>query len=107
MSLEGWQNGVPNYTPEEKDAIQRKLSLFQSSFNQRAGGEVVFHPEAVGHIQRMLTAEALYDLAGERWRWSSKIELPQDWKDRVSTYLKAWACDLNPDAFCEMAELLA
>jgi hypothetical protein len=74
--------------------------------NEEAGGPVLFHPEAVGTLQRMQTAEALEALAGEDWLYSDRSELPKDWATRVSTFLKAFACGLNPSCLQQMGELL-
>jgi hypothetical protein len=48
----------------------------------------------------------LQDFAARDWRFTEQKELPADWKLRVSTYLKAWACGLNPNCLIEMAEML-
>ena len=75
--------------------------------NEVVGGEARFHPEAVGPITRMQTAQALEDLVGRDWKFTDESELPKDWKARVCTYLKAWASNLNPSALKEMADMLA
>ena len=107
LRLNGWENLLPVYTPREIEVIEQKLAQFQSAANDVAGGPVVFHPEAVAPIQRSQTAQALADLAGEGWRFSDKSELPKDWAARVSTYLKAWACGLDPNCLQQIGEMLA
>jgi hypothetical protein len=108
LQLADWQKALPTtYTPEEASAIDEALSSFQRIADRTVGGKAVFHPEIVEPIQRMQKAQALQDLAGRGWGFSEKSELPADWKVRVSTYLKAWACHPNPDALLEMAEMLA
>ena len=101
LSLTGWQT----YTHEETDAINGKLSGLKRSFNEYAGGEVDFHEAAEG-IQRMFIAEALHELAG-KGLLHKRTYRREDWKDRVSTYLKAWVCNFDAPVFLDMAELLA
>ncbi|HXN22855.1 MAG TPA: hypothetical protein VOA41_08960 [Candidatus Dormibacteraeota bacterium] len=55
----------------------------------------------------MQTAQALEDLAGQGWKFSDRSELPENWKARVSTYLKAWACYVNPEVLLLMGEMLS
>jgi hypothetical protein len=107
LQLDGWPNGLPAYTRAEAEAIDAGLSRFQQIANEVMGGTAVFHPEAAEPIQRMQAAQALEDLAGQDWEFSDKSELPANWKARVSTYLKAWACHLNPDALLQMGEMLS
>jgi hypothetical protein len=105
LELGGWQeNGLPIYTQEEAVAIEKSLHDMQRTFNEEAGGEVVFHPEIVGEMQRSFAASGLQNLANHSWRW--RTDFPVDWRKSVSTYLKAWACDLNPTAMLDMARLL-
>ncbi len=71
---------------------------------------MLFHPEIVNSMQRTLGAEALRRLAGpgmDGIDWVLDGDIPDDWRSRVSTYLKAWAMNLDPDALLEMAKLLA
>jgi len=104
LNLPGWNDGLPNYTPTELEAINQRMSSFQKTANDVAGGEVKFHPEAIPDIQRMLAAEALIELAGDSWKFSN--EIPIDWSEYVATYLKAWASSFNPQALMELGELL-
>jgi hypothetical protein len=103
LSLGDWQN----YTEEERAAIGRELSNFQRLANETAGGEVRFHPEAAEGIQRKCTARALEELADGMWRFSARDTVPDDWRSRVATYLKAWICDMSPVVLTKMAEMLA
>jgi hypothetical protein len=105
LNQPGWKNGLPSYTPAEVKAINRRMSSFQKTASDVAGGEVKFHPEAVPDIQRMLSAEALIELAGGAWSFSE--EVPADWRERVATYLKGWAANFNPQALTELGDLLA
>ncbi len=105
LGLKDWQNGLPSYTPEEIDAIDREITNFQSLANEEIGGKAVFHPDAVDGISRHLAATALEGMAGRGWRWSE--ELPENWKKVCSTYLKAWASKMNPSLLLDMAGLLA
>jgi hypothetical protein len=106
LALEGWSGGLPQYTAEETEAINLNLGHFQRTANESAGTEVVFHPEFMTTIQRRLIAEGLEKLADGVWLFSDH-ELPEDWKSRISTYLKAWAGKLNPDVLLKTARLLA
>ena len=107
LNLTVWQNGTLEYTEEETEAINRELSAFQHIANRTVGGEARFHPDAVETIQQPFIAQALEDLAGRGWKYSAKTDLPEDWKARVSTYLKAWLCQLNPSVLLDVADLLA
>ncbi|MGA3175979.1 MAG: hypothetical protein ABSE19_01380 [Candidatus Acidiferrum sp.] len=106
LRLGGWENHLPVYSPEEIEVIKRQLEESQRQFNEAAGGTVLFHPEAVETLQRMQTAQALEGLAGEGWLYSDRSELPKDWATRVSTFLKAFACGLNPSCLQQVGELL-
>ena len=97
--------GLPSYTPAELKAINRRMSSFQKTANDVAGGEVKFHPEFVPDLQRTLVAEALIKLAGDTRRFSD--EVPADWRKRVATYLKGWAANFDPQALTELGDLLA
>lgn len=110
LALPGWRVGpplLPDYTLEEVSAIERNLSDFQETANDVIGVGAKFHPEATDSIRRKCAAEALYELAEGQWRFTPHDELPKNWKSIVSTYLKAWASDLNPLALLGMAKLLA
>lgn len=107
LRLEGWENMLPVYSPDEIAVMEAKLASFQRMADKQMGGKAAFHPEIIGEIQRPLMAEALQDYAARDWGFTAKKELPSDWKLRVSTYLKAWAGGLNPNCLIEMAEMLA
>jgi len=85
LSLTGWQSGpplLPNYTPEEVNAINTELSGFQRMADEAMGGDAVFHPEVLDDIRRQSIAQALYNLAGNSWRFrkkkaSRKLEEPR------------------------------
>lgn len=114
LDLSGWNSGTPTFTDEESDAIGRELDSFQQSANSEAGKkghqQRLLHSEAIGPMERTLGAEALRRFAGPGMGgsgWEVDDDCPADWKSRVSTYLKAWAMDLHPDALLELAPLLA
>lgn len=107
LRLEGWQNLLPVYTREEDEAISKGMSLFQQIANEEAGGEALFHPDAIGAIRRQVAGQALEGLAERNLMLTDTSELPNDWKERLSTYLKAWLCDLNPSAMRGVANLLS
>jgi hypothetical protein len=105
FNLAGWKDGLPTYTQSEMEAIDRRMSSFQKMANDELGGEARFHPEIIQELQRTLAAEALLEHAGNGWKFSD--EIPEDWKERVATYLKAWASSLNPIALLQLGDLLA
>jgi hypothetical protein len=108
IPLPDWQNGPPGYTEEENEAIGFSISQFQREANELArefGGDgIAIHPNRVEDIRRMLAEEGLRRLAGDGWRFTDNI--PENWKDNLSTYLKAWICGLNPMVLLDIAELL-
>jgi hypothetical protein len=104
LNLEGWQDGQPVTSSDERKAIEAKILQFHLDANEVAGHEVSFSREASNIIKSRLTAEALEELAGSRWK--GKDALPQDWKQSVSTYLKAWAVRLSPWVLIDLARLL-
>jgi hypothetical protein len=106
LSLVGWENGVPSYTLEEVAAIEKELSHFQQMANEQCGGEACFHPDAVSTVRRWAAGTALENL-NEDWWWFARDTLPENWKERVSTYLKEWAARLNPSTLIHMSVLLA
>ena len=65
----------------------------------------MFHPDAVGPIQRQLGAEPLKSLADFEWKYCDS--LPATWKGVVSTYLKAWAMNLASLVLIDLAEALS
>jgi hypothetical protein len=94
LDLSGWKEPQPTYTPDELEAIERRLSSFQRMANEELGGEAKFHPDVAPKIQRMLAGEALRELADSPWKYSDDI--PSNWKECVATYLKAWVAQLDP-----------
>ena len=115
LNLREWASGTPEYTKEEWEAIERELNSFQRMADGNAvkdgQSQMLFHSEIVDNMQRNLGGEALCRLAGTGWvtvsGWEIGGECPEDWRMRVSTYLKAWAMKLDPDALLQMAQLLA
>jgi hypothetical protein len=105
LKLSDWNNGLPNYTPEEIAAIDRRLSQFQQTANSELGGEAKFHPDTIPELQRMLTGEALSEFARDKLMFQSE-GIPADWKPLASTLLKAWASRLDPLALLELGDLL-
>lgn len=104
LSLTDWNEGLPNYSPEELAVINHRLSEFQKMADTELQGETTFHPEALQKIQRTLAGESLIEYAGEQWKFEDDV--PANWKNLVSTYLKAWASCLYPQALLELGELL-
>lgn len=104
LNLPGWKDGLPTYTESEIEAIDRRMANFQKMANDVLGGDAHFHPEIVQDLQRTLVAEALLEVAGDEWKFS--VETPQNWRERLATYLKAWAGSLNPLALLELGDLL-
>jgi hypothetical protein len=88
LNLSDWITGVPDYTELEMRALGRVLQNAASPADQRKSA-----------------SEALHDLAGKnREDWDT---CPDDWRVRVSTYLKAWAMQLDPGVLLDMSRLLA
>lgn len=106
LGLTGWENGVPSYTPEEAAAIETASFDFQQMANEQYGGEVSFHPDAVSTIRRLAAGRALEEL-NEDWWWFARDTLPENWRERVSTYLKDWVVRLNPSTLVHLSVLLA
>jgi hypothetical protein len=104
LSLPGGNEGILNYTPDEKEAIERELASFQKLANENMGGEAVFHPEAIEPLQRTLTANALLELAEMACMFSD--DTPEDWKAISATYVKAWMATFNPQALQGLGNLM-
>jgi hypothetical protein len=104
LNLSGWKDGLPTYTQSEIEAIDRKMTSFQKMANHELGGNAGFHPSIVQELQRTLAAQALFELASGEWKFSE--EVPQDWRECVATYLKAWSGSLDPVALLELGDLL-
>lgn len=116
LRLTGWENGLPLFTEKEQEAIQAGLDRFQEDVNEQMGGPAVFHPDAAPVIQRQIGADALKDLASEGEIlgipgiddfFADDDEPQRNWKDRVSTYLKAWVMCLDPTILVAVSSLLA
>lgn len=112
LDLSDWATGTPVYTEQEARAIDRELRDFQRMADleaQKTGyKEMLFHPKIVDSMQRSFGTEALCRPAGPvMGHWELDEDCPSDWRTRVSTYLKAWAMNLDPNALLEMAQLLA
>jgi hypothetical protein len=104
FNLPDWKELLPTYTEEELEAINKSRSDFQKTADEVIGGSSIFHPEVVPTIQRNLASDALSELADKKWKYSD--ELPTNWEACVSTYLKAWAGNLNPLTLLNMGDLL-
>ncbi len=103
LNLPGWQGKLPGYTPSELEAIEAQLSDFQRMADSAMGEKAVIHPDAIQDIQRTLAATALTNFADGKWRFLSNI--PENWKELVSTYLKAWSADMSPNALVSLGGL--
>ena len=104
LSLSGWEEPPPKYTPDELEAIERRLSIFQQIANEEPDGEGTFHPSEAPQLERMLAGEALRELANRPWKYSD--EIPSNWKECVATYLKAWIAQPDPLILLDLGELL-
>lgn len=121
LGLEGWKREpmmLPEYTAEETAAIDKEMADFQGMADDVAakeggpGTHMLFHPEAAKVIEQSSIARALEDLASRgssfgRWDDPDETEVPDDWQQKVSAYLKAWAANLSPTALLGMGELLS
>jgi hypothetical protein len=103
LGLSDWASDTPQYTPEEMRAIDQGLRTAQRTADQV--NDARLRSEIIDPMRRIEGAEALHDLAGRHWGISS--ECPDDWRERISTYLKAWAMQLDPDVLLDMSVLLA
>lgn len=120
LDLEGWKHGpmmLPGYTAEETAAIESEMANFQRMADDVAteegghGTRMLFHPEGAEILERQLISQALEQLASMHsgfgdWDDPDK-EVPDDWRQSVSTYLKAWAANLSPSALLDMGNLLS
>jgi hypothetical protein len=104
LNLPDWNNGLPDYTPEEIAAIDRELSRFQHIADSELGGKAAFHPDVAPKLVRLWAGEALAEFA--RAQLFQSDETPKDWKPIASTFLKAWASRLDPRTLLELADLL-
>jgi hypothetical protein len=108
LPLLDWRNGPPGYTEGENEAIDFSLSQFQrigdEVARERGGDKMAIHLNYVEDIRRMLAEQGLRGLADRGWRFKDNI--PENWKENLSTYLKAWICGLNPMVLLDVADLL-
>jgi hypothetical protein len=106
FNLTDWPTGVPSYTAAEERAMEYGLQELRRSAGENY--EKV-QPDAVPTLERIFVSDALQRLAGDsfpRWEDRDDDKCPQDWKAKVSTYLKAWAMRLDPDVLLDLAGLL-
>lgn len=112
LELRDWKGGLPIYRYEETRAIDREMGDFQLMADKEIGGKAGFHPDAVQVVLRISAAQGLADLADQDWLVLDEADnlkvdhFPSDWKDRISTYLKAWASGLDPDVLIHLSQLL-
>lgn len=106
LDLSDWEKGTPVYTEEEASVVDGEWRDFQRMLNAEVRRRGKQAPEFM-EIQRTFGSESLRRLAGPSLGWELDGDCPDDWKARVSTYLKAWVMNQNPDALIEMAQLLA
>jgi len=104
LGLTDWPNFEPDYRPDEIEAIETKLSGFQNMANEEMGGQAGFHRDIAPDITRLLAAQALNDLTARECEWPD--EVPPNWRDYVSTYLKSWAALLDPFTLYKLGEFL-
>ena len=104
LKLPDWTNFEPDYRPDEIEALSDNLSGFQELADKEMGGEAKFHESVAPQITRLLAAQALNDLAARECELPD--DLPSNWKDYASTYLKSWAAQLDPFTLYKLGELL-
>jgi hypothetical protein len=110
FNLPDWNNGLPDYTPAELEAIQHGLDRFQAMADEEMGGNAAFHPDAVKTLQRHVAGEALGDYAQHlalEITGNQEGANTTDWRLAVSAYLKAWSSKLDPMTMLNMADFLA
>jgi hypothetical protein len=98
LNLADWNEGLPNYSPEELDIIDRRFSQFPKIANAGLGGEAKFPPDALPKLQRML---AKLSLSLPVINGNFQTMFLQTGKSLVSTYLKAWVSRLGPQTFLD------
>ncbi len=107
LGLTDWKGSSPIcYTDVELTAINSRISGFQQQANQ-AGGEgkvFVVRSEFASEMQGMFAASALQDLASDSWKYSDN--LPVNWKEFVSSYLKSWVAGYDPMCLIDLGDLL-
>jgi hypothetical protein len=103
LNLVIWKDNSFLYTAEEVEAIEGHISSFQKMADQEAGGSAKFHSDIIPDLQRVLSAQALAELAGS-WKYADELTL--NWKNCVSSYLKAYAAHLDPMVLLDLGELL-
>ena len=107
LNLPDWKGPSPiHYTDAEVRAINKDISGFQEQANQRGGEGKVFvvRSDLVPTMQQMFAASALTTLANDSWKFSS--DLPTNWKQCVSSYLKAWVIEFDPLCLIDLGDLL-
>lgn len=107
LSLPDWKGSSPiYYTDEEIKAINRNISKSQQQLDETggAGKTFVVRSDLVPTIQGIWAAQALTTLANDSWKFSR--DLPANWKQCVSTYLKAWVLEHDPTCLLELGDLL-
>ncbi len=113
LGLGDWKDLLPEYTTEEMEAMDRELTNFQRMADGTAaeeegpGTQMFFHPEAAPEIRRMLMGQALENLAARDWRFLGEDRIPDNWRQCVSTYLKAWVSSLSAAVLLEVGDLLS
>ena len=113
LGLADWKDLLPDYTAEEIEAMDRELSNFQQIADGMAaeqegpGAQMLIHPEAAPEIRRMLMGQGLENLAARDWRFFGEDRIPDNWRQCVSTYLKAWVCTLSAGVLLEVGDLLS
>jgi hypothetical protein len=96
-------DGSANLIPDEAEAIKRRLSQSQRTANKEMGGQAVFHPDIVQKYQKVMATEALVQLA----MFDSMSDgIPPNWKNNVSTLLRAWAGWPDPLTLLQLSDLL-
>jgi hypothetical protein len=104
LGLPGWNEGRRVYTDAEDAAVYKAMSDFQRDAIEHYGEEARFKPDVISELRTRLGAQALHDLASVNWK--NSFDKARIWKACVSTYLKAWADNLNPWILIEVAEIL-
>lgn len=105
LHLSDWETGSPVYTKQEASVVDGEWRDFQRMLNAEVRQRGKHAPEFL-EIQQTFGSESLRRLAGPSLGWEHDGDCPEDWKARISTYLKAWAMNQDPDALIEMAQLL-
>lgn len=109
MPLPEWTTGIPEcYNDFEHLAVITTKRDFKDEMDREAkrkgGTHFTFSPVIEKEIDGLLTEMALRKLALDSL--NGPEEFAKNWRQSVSTYLKAWLAKSNPSVLLDIAEVL-